>query len=148
VLSRIDGGGTHKLLAWLHRRRLSYSVGFSLPGDLHSIRQTLACIPDLRTERPHPGAQPRSPTSTACGSPPFVTNIRRGQLADLERWHRRWEPKRLRLRLLSIPARHACTGRIRFLHQAATAPSTTLALQALEAVAELTAPPPPPTGTG
>jgi hypothetical protein len=35
VLIRIDGaGGTHELLAWLTRRRLSYSVGFSLPGDL------------------------------------------------------------------------------------------------------------------
>jgi hypothetical protein len=34
VLVRIDGaGGTHELLAWLTRRRLSYSVGFSLPGD-------------------------------------------------------------------------------------------------------------------
>jgi hypothetical protein len=38
VLIRIDGaGGTHGLLAWLTRRRLSYSVGFSLPGDLTSI---------------------------------------------------------------------------------------------------------------
>jgi hypothetical protein len=35
---------------------------------------------------------------------------------------RRWEPKRLRLRLLSIPARHARTGRRRLLHVAATAP--------------------------
>src|SRR3954449_12841310 len=35
VLIRIDGaGGTHELIAWLTRRRLSYSVGFSLPGDL------------------------------------------------------------------------------------------------------------------
>ena len=38
VLVRIDGaGGTHELLEWLTRRRLSYSVGFSLPGDLASI---------------------------------------------------------------------------------------------------------------
>ncbi len=35
VLVRIDGaGGTHELLARQTRRRLSYSVGFSLPGDL------------------------------------------------------------------------------------------------------------------
>jgi hypothetical protein len=44
---------------------------------------------------------------------------------------RRWEPKRLRPRLLSMPARHARTGRRRLLHLAATAPFTALALQAL-----------------
>jgi hypothetical protein len=51
---------------------------------------------------------------------------------------RRWEPKRLRLRLLSLPARHACTGRRRLLHLAATAPFTALALQALAALDRLT----------
>ena len=56
---------------------------------------------------------------------------------------RRWEPKRLRLRLLTIPARHARTGRRRLLHLAATAPFTALALQALAALARLAAPPPP-----
>ena len=46
MLVRIDGaGGTHELLAWLTRRRLSYSVGFTLPGDLVSIQQTLAAVP-------------------------------------------------------------------------------------------------------
>ena len=46
--------------AWLTRRRLSYSVGFSLPGDLASIQQTLAAIPaaawtaGLRRRRPAP----------------------------------------------------------------------------------------------
>ena len=46
VLVRIDGaGGTHELLAWLTRRRLSHSVGFALPGDAASIQQTLAAIP-------------------------------------------------------------------------------------------------------
>src|SRR3982751_1992424 len=53
---------------------------------------------------------------------------------------RRWEPKRLRLRLLSIPGRHARTGRRRLLHLAATAPFTELALQALVRLQELTAP--------
>ena len=53
---------------------------------------------------------------------------------------RRWEPKRLRLRLLSIPARHARTGRRRLLHLAATAPFTALALQALDALTRLTEP--------
>jgi len=47
VLVRVDGaGGTHELLAWLTRRRLSYSVGFSLPGDLASIQAKLATIPN------------------------------------------------------------------------------------------------------
>ena len=53
---------------------------------------------------------------------------------------RRWEPKRLRLRLLSIPARHARTGRRRLLHLAATAPFTALALQALGALARVSGP--------
>jgi hypothetical protein len=46
VLIRIDGaGGTHELIAWLTRRRLAYSVGFSLPGDLDSVQKTLAEVP-------------------------------------------------------------------------------------------------------
>src|SRR3954466_4972309 len=51
VLSRVEGaGGTHGLIDWLTRRRLAYSVGFSLPGDLASIQQTLATIPDALWE--------------------------------------------------------------------------------------------------
>jgi hypothetical protein len=233
VLVRIDGaGGTHELINWLTRRRLSYSVGFSLPGDLASIQQRLAAIPadvwtpaydadgqvrpgawvaemtglfDLtgwppgmrlivRRERPHPGAQLRITDVDGHRITAFVTNTTRGQLADLELRHRRraraedrircakdtglanlplhdfaqnqiwcaivalagdltawmqtlaltehaarrWEPKRLRLRLLSIPARHARTGRRRLLHLAATAPFTALALQALAALDRLT----------
>jgi hypothetical protein len=235
VLVRIDGaGGTHELLEWLTRRRLAYSVGFSLPGDLASIQQTLASIPadawtpaydadrqvrpgafvaevtglfDLsgwppgmrlivRKERPHPGAQLRITDVDGMRITAFVTNTTRGQLADLELRHRRraraedriraakdtgltnlplhdfaqnqiwcalvalaadlvawmqtlalvghearrWEPKRLRLRLLWIPARHARTGRRRLLHLAATAPFTALALQALDALARLSGP--------
>jgi hypothetical protein len=46
VLIRVDGaGGTHGLIDWLTRRRLAYSVGFSLPGDLASIQKTLASAP-------------------------------------------------------------------------------------------------------
>jgi Transposase DDE domain group 1 len=46
VLVRVDGaGGTHELIAWLTRRRLAYSVGFSLPGDLASIQAKLAAVP-------------------------------------------------------------------------------------------------------
>jgi hypothetical protein len=232
VLIRIDGaGGTHELLAWLTRRRLAYSVGFALPGDLTSIQTTLATIPDtawepaydadrqpregafvaevtdlfdlsgwpagmrliVRKERPHPGAQLRITDLDGLRITAFVTNTTRGQLADLELRHRRraraedrircakdtglanlplhdfaqnevwcalvalaadllawmqtlaltghearrWEPKRLRLRLLSIPARHARTGRRRLLHLAATGPFTALVLQALAALDRL-----------
>jgi hypothetical protein len=239
VLVRIDGaGGTHELIAWLTRRRLAYSVGFSLPGDLAAIQQRLAAIPadvwtpaydadgqlrpgawvaemtdlfDLagwpqgmrlivRRERPHPGAQLRITDLDGHRITAFVTNSTRGQLADLELRHRRraraedrircakdsglanlplhdfasnqiwcaivalagnlaawmqtlalaghearrWEPKRLRLRLLSIPARHARTGRRRLLHLATTAPFTALALQALDALARLSGPVPAP----
>src|SRR4051794_26050136 len=46
VLVRINGaGGTHELLNWLTGRRLSYSVGFSLPGDADSIPKKLAEVP-------------------------------------------------------------------------------------------------------
>ncbi len=233
VLIRVDGaGGTHELIAWLTRRRLSYSVGFSLPGDLASIQAKLASVPQqawtpaydadgqlrpgawvaevtglfdlsgwppgmrliVRKERPHPGAQLRITDVDGLRITAFVTNTTRGQLADLELRHRRraraedriraakdtgltnlplhdftqnqiwcalvalaadlvawmqtlaltehdarrWEPKRLRLRLLTIPARYAVTGRRRLLHLAATAPFTALALQALD---RLTAPP-------
>jgi hypothetical protein len=235
VLVRVDGaGGTHELIAWLTRRRLSYSVGFSLPGDLASIQAKLAAIPDdawtpaydadgqvrpgawvaemtglfdltgwppgmrliVRKERPHPGAQLRITDVDGHRITAFVTSTSRGQVADLELRHRRraraedrircakdtglanlplhdfaqneiwcalvalaadliawmqtlaltghdarrWEPKRLRLRLLTIPARHARTGRRRLLHLAATAPFTALALQALDALARLTGP--------
>ncbi|MCW2901700.1 MAG: transposase [Streptosporangiaceae bacterium] len=235
VLIRIDGaGGTHQLLAWLTRRRLSYSVGFTLPGNLASIQKTLAAIPatawelaydadgqirpgawvaeltgmfDLsgwppgmrlivRKERPHPGAQLRITDLDGMRITAFVTNTRRGQLADLELRHRRraraedrircakdtglanlplhdfaqnqiwcaivalaadllawmqtlaltahparrWEPKRLRLRLLSIAGRLAVTGRRRLLHLAATAPFTDLALDALHRLDALAAP--------
>src|SRR5688500_4843884 len=233
VLIRVDGaGGTHGLIDWLTRRRLAYSVGFSLPGDLNSIQKALVSMPaaawtpaydsdgrvrpaawvaevtglfDLtgwpagmrlivRKERPHPGAQLRITDYDGHRITAFVTNSTRGQLADLELRHRRraraedrircakdtglanlplhdfaqneiwcalvalaadltawmqtlalaghdarrWEPKRLRLRLLSIPARHARTGRRRLLHLAATAPFTALALQALAALDRLT----------
>jgi hypothetical protein len=235
VLVRIDGaGGTHELLAWLTRRRLSYSVGFSLPGDLAGIQKTLAAIPDtawepaydadgqprpgafvaevtelfdlsgwpagmrliVRKERPHPGAQLRITDLDGMRITAFVTNTTRGQLADLELRHRRraraedrircakdsglanlplhdfaqneiwcaivalaadlvawmqtlalsehaarrWEPKRLRLRLLAIAGRLAVTGRRRRLHLAATAPFTGLALDALHRLDALAAP--------
>jgi len=240
VLIRVDGaGGTHELLAWLTRRRLAYSIGFSLPGDLTSIQAKLATVPAelwepaydadgqlrpgawvaevtglfnlmtwpagmrliVRKERPHPGAQLRITDLDGHRITAFVTNTTKGQLADLELRHRRrarcedriraakdtglanlplhdfaqnqiwcalvalaceltawmqtlaltghagyetarrWEPKRLRLRLFSIPARAARTGRRRLLHLAATAPFTALVLAALDALNQLTATP-------
>ena len=40
VLIRVDGaGGTHGLIEWLTGRRLSYSVGFALPGELADIQR-------------------------------------------------------------------------------------------------------------
>ena len=64
VLVRIDGaGGTHELINWLTRRRLSYSVGFSLPGDLASIQAKLASIP------PTSGSRPTTPTARSAPAP-------------------------------------------------------------------------------
>ena len=235
VLIRVDGaGGTHGLIDWLTRRRLAYSVGFSLPGDLESIQARLAAVPaaawtpaydadrqvrpgawvaevtalfDLsgwpagmrvivRKERPHPGAQLRITDLDGHRITAFVTNSTRGQLADLELRHRRraraedrirclkdsgltnlplhdfasneiwcavvalagdliawlqtlaltghaarrWEPKRLRLRLLSIAGRLATTGRRTWLHLARPAPFTGLALDGLRRLDALAAP--------
>jgi DDE family transposase len=61
-------------------------------------------------------------------------------LALAEHPARRWEPKQLRLRLLSIPARHARSGRRRLLYLASTTPFTALALQAIDALTRLTEP--------
>ncbi len=235
VLIRVDGaGGTHGLVDWLTRRRLAYSVGFSLPGDLPSIQKALASMPaaawtpaydsdgrvrpgawvaevtglfDLtgwpagmrlivRKERPHPGAQLRITDYDGHRITAFVTNSTRGQLADLELRHRRraraedrircakdsglanlplhdftqnqiwcaivalagdlvawmqtlalnghaarrWEPKRLRLRLLSIAGRLAATGRRTWLHLAQPAPFTGVVLDALRRLDALAAP--------
>jgi DDE family transposase len=235
VLIRVDGaGGTHGLIDWLTRRRLAYSVGFSLPGDLPSIQKALASMPaaawtpaydadgrvrpgawvaevtglfDLtgwpagmrlivRKERPHPGAQLRITDYDGHRITAFVTNSTRGQLADLELRHRRraraedrircakdsglanlplhdftqnqiwcaivalagdllawmqtlaltghparrWEPKRLRLRLLSIAGRLAATGRRTWLHLAQGAPFTGVALDGLHRLDVLVAP--------
>jgi hypothetical protein len=235
VLVRVDGaGGTHGLIDWLTRRRLAYSIGFSLPGEPAAIQKILASIPaaawtpaydadgqvrpgawvaevtglfDLtgwpagmrlivRKERPHPGAQLRITDCDGHRITAFVTNTTRGQLADLELRHRRraraedrirclkdsglanlplhdfaqnqiwcaivalagdlvawmqtlaltghparrWEPKRLRLRLLSIAGRLAVTGRRRWLHLAQPAPFTALALEGLRRLDILAAP--------
>ena len=53
---------------------------------------------------------------------------------------RRWEPKRLRLRLFTVPATLARTGRRVLLHLAAKAPWATLARQGIARIRTLTAP--------
>ena len=53
---------------------------------------------------------------------------------------RRWEPKRLRLRLLSIAGRLAATGRRTWLHLAQPALFTGLVLAALRRLDALAAP--------
>jgi len=232
VLVRTDAaGGTHEFLDWLAGRRLSYSVGYTLPGD---IEQRLKKIPKrawmpaydgdgeprdgawvaeatglldltgwppgmrviLRKERPHPGAQLRITDVDGMRITAFATNSSRGQLADLELRHRRraraedrirtakdtgltnlplhefaqnqiwcaivalacdltawlqtlaltghrarrWEPKRLRLRLFSIAGRLARTGRRTMLHLSRHAPWVDLATDALTALRALPAP--------
>ncbi|TCN53575.1 DDE family transposase [Rhodococcus sp. SMB37] len=232
VLVRIDGaGGTHGLIEYLTKRRLSYSVGFGLT---ETMTAALELVPDqawspaydsdgqvrdgawvteltglldlsswpkgmrviVRKERPHPGAQLRFTDRDGLRLTAFVTNTRRGQLPDLELRHRRrarcedrirtakvtglqnlplhgfdqnriwlalvqlaceliawmqmlaltdvaarrWEPKRLRLRLLSIAgrvARHARRVRLRL---AATAPDIDVLVAGLNRLEALPAP--------
>ncbi|WP_420752724.1 IS1380 family transposase [Rhodococcus sp. O3] len=232
VLVRIDGaGGTHSLIEYLTKRRLSYSVGFGLT-DAHA--EAIDLVPDqawtpaydadgqvrdgawvaeitdlldlstwpkgmrviVRKERPHPGAQLRFTDRDGLRLTAFVTNTRRGQLPDLELRHRRrarcedriraakvtrlqnlplhgfdqnriwlalvqlacelltwmqmlaftevparrWEPKRVRLRLLSIAgriARHARRVRLRL---AVTAPDVDVLMAGLNRLAALPAP--------
>lgn len=209
VLIRADGaGGTKEFTTWLAARRLSYSVGFTLPfhtpqlyklltdadvwepaldadGDIRDGADVaeLTGILDLqgwpadmrvivRRERPHPGAQLRFEDVDGYRLTAFATNSRRGQLQQLELRHRRrarcedrirnakdtglrnlplhgfdqnriwcaivalasdllawagllahpthesrrWEPKRLRHRLFTIPASIARHGRRSILH--------------------------------
>jgi len=125
VLIRTDGaGGTHGLLEYCEKRRLSYSIGFTLTSVLaERIDQIpeqgwtpaynadgaprdgawVAEITDLadlsgwpggmrlivRKERPHPGAQLRFTDRDGQRLTAFITNTRGGQLADLELRHRR-----------------------------------------------------------
>lgn len=224
VLVRIDGAGcTHELLQWLTRRRLSYSVGFTLPSDFEATLNKIpkrawteaydgdgqvragAWVADvtgmldltswpggmrviIRKERPHPGAQLRITDIDGNRITAFATNTTRGQLPDLELRHRRrarcedririakdtglrnlplhdftqnqiwlalvalacdltawmqtialhehdarrWEPKRLRLRLFSIAGRIATTGRRTRLHLSKRAPWAPLAITAID----------------
>jgi hypothetical protein len=233
VLIRTDSaGGTHQFLNWMVSQRLSYSVGFTLTGDIgKKIEQmndadvwTPAYDADgqvrdgawvaeatglldltgwpagmrviLRKERPHPGAQLRITDIDGHRITAFATNTTRGQLADLELRHRRrarcedririakdtglanlplhdfaqnqiwcalvalaceltawlqmlatgdhparrWEPKRLRLRLFSIAARLTTHGRARQLHLATHAPWAGLLTSMIRTLRALPAP--------
>ena len=228
VLIRADGGGgTHEFLAWLTGRRLSYSVGFTLPFETPELYKQIpekiwtpaydadgdirdgADVAEftglmnlqkwpagmrviVRRERPHPGAQLRFEDVDGYRLTAFVTNTTRGQLPDLELRHRkrarcedririakdtglrnlplhgfeqnriwcllvalatditawmgmlghpgeqarRWEPKRLRYRLFSLPASLAKTGRRITLHlsdRTAWATTTLAAISTLRA---------------
>jgi hypothetical protein len=210
VLIRTDSAGcTHDVLDYLTAQRLSYSVGFPLPGNTEALLRLIpetvwapaydgdgdvregawvAELTDLldlsgwpkgmrvivRKERPHPGAQLRITDADGMRITAFATNTTKGQLADLELRHRRraraedrircakdtgmmnlplhdldqnriwcaivalaseitawlqmlalvehdarrWEPKRLRLRLFSAAGRLAASGRRTVLHLA------------------------------
>jgi len=236
VLVRTDGAGaTHDFMNWLVRRRLAYSLGFTLPAG---AEQLIAQIPErawtpaydadgqirdgadvaeltglldltgwpagmrvvIRRERPHPGAQLRITDVNGNRITAFATNTPPGgpgsQLPDLELRHRRrarcqdrirnakdtglsnlplhsmaqnkiwcalvalagdllawtqllafpisqarrWEPKRLRLRLLSIAGRLARTGRRTVLHLSKRHPWSQLLLDGLARLRILPAP--------
>ncbi len=232
VLVRTDSaGGTHEYLDWLTKRRVSYSVGFTLP---HETPDLYRLIPDdlwepaldatedardgaavaeftgvlnlknwpddmrviVRRERPHPGAQLRFDDVDGYRLTAFATNTRRGQLQTLELRHRqrarcedrirqakdtglrnlplhgydqnriwcaivalaadltawagllahpqhearRWEPKRLRHRLFTIPATIAKHGRRIILHLASRSRWTSIILAAISRIRALPAP--------
>jgi hypothetical protein len=232
VLIRTDGAGaSHAFLDWLHRRRLSYSIGFGLPQDTPQLLRKIpteawtpaydahdairdgAWVAELtglldlsgwpegmrviaRKERPHPGAQLRITDADGLRVTAFATNSTRGQLPALELRHRRraraedrirvakdtgltnlplhdftqnqiwcaivalavelvawlqtlaltahparrWEPKRLRLRLFSIAGRLATTGRRTVLHLSRHAPWADLLTAAITTLRALPKP--------
>lgn len=233
VLIRTDGaGGTKDFVTWLTTRRLSYSVGFTLPfhtpelyklitnehawqsaldagGDIRdgAAVAELTGLLDLsgwpegmrvivRRERPHPGAQLRFDDVDGYRLTAFATNTKRGQLQQLELRHRRrarcedrirnakdtglrnlplhgfdqnriwcaivalaseitawagllahpqhearrWEPKRLRYRLFTIPATIARHGRQTILHLSNRSRWAPIALAAISRLRALPAP--------
>lgn len=119
-------------MEWLHRLRLSCSVGFTLP---HQTPELLALIPDHFWQ-------------LVCDA---HDQIRDGVwVAELTAWlqmlaftgrdARRWEPKRLRLRLFTIPATIARSGRRTLLHLAEKAPWADHAIEAIRRLRQLAAP--------
>jgi hypothetical protein len=233
VLVRADGaGGTKEFVTWLTKRRLSYSVGYTLPfhtpelyklvtqhdawepaldadGDVRdgaAVAELTGLLdltgwPDgmrviVRRERPHPGAQLRFDDVDGYRLTAFATNTKRGQLQQLELRHRRrarcedrirnakdtglrnlplhgfdqnriwcaivmlateliawagllahpqhearrWEPKRLRHRLFTIPATIARHGRRIILHLSTRSRWTSIAIAAISRLRALPAP--------
>lgn len=233
VLIRADGaGGTKDFVNWLTKRRLSYSVGFTLPFHTPELYRLLtdhnawepaldadgdvrdgAAVAELtglldmngwpdgmrvivRRERPHPGAQLRFDDVDGYRLTAFATNTRRGQLQQLELRHRRrarcedrirqakdtglrnlplhrfdqnriwcaivalaseitawagllahpthearrWEPKRLRHRLFTIPATIARHGRRTILHLSNRSRWASILLAAISRLHALPAP--------
>ncbi|HKT56500.1 MAG TPA: IS1380 family transposase [Microbacterium sp.] len=232
VLIRADSaGGTHEFLDWLTGRRLSYSVGFTLPHETPDLYRLIpedfwepaldsdgqardgAAVAEftgilnlenwptgmrviVRRERPHPGAQLRFGDVDGYRLTAFATNTRRGQLQRLELRHRRrarcedrirqakdtglrnlplhgfdqnriwcaivalaadliawagllahpqsearrWEPKRLRYRLFTIPATLARHGRRTTLHLSTRARWAEVMLAAITTIRALPAP--------
>ena len=232
ILIRADGaGGTKDFTRWLTGRRVSYSVGFTLPMDTTALYHLipgwvwvpalnadsqaregadlaeltglldLSDWPDgmrviVRRERPHPGAQLRFDDVDGYRLTAFATNTRAGTLQHLELRHRRrarcedririakdtgltnlplhdfnanriwcqivalaselqawtgllalaghearrWEPKRLRYRLYSIPATLARRARRTVLHLAQQSPWAALMIDAVTRLQNLPAP--------
>lgn len=232
VLVRADSaGGTHEFIDWLTGRRLSYSVGFTLPHETPDLYRLIpedywepaqgadgdprdgAAVAEftgvlnmaswpkdmrviVRRERPHPGAQLRFGDVDGYRLTAFATNTRRGQLQQLELRHRRrarcedrirqakdtglrnlplhrfdqnriwcaivalasdllawagllahpdhearrWEPKRQRFRLFTIPATLARHGRRVTLHLATRARWANVMLAAISTLRALPAP--------
>ena len=233
VLIRADGaGGTKEFVSWLTGRRLSYSVGYTLPFHTPELYKLLtdhnawepaldadgdirdgAAVAELtglldldgwpkdmrvivRRERPHPGAQLRFGDVDGYRLTAFATNSKRGQLQRLELRHRRrarcedrirnakdtglrnlplhgfdqnriwcaivalasdltawagllahpehearrWEPKRLRYRLFTIPATLARHGRRTILHLSNRSRWAHIILAAISALRALPAP--------
>ncbi len=232
VLIRADSaGGTHDFVSWLTGRRLSYSLGWSLPADTPQLYRLIpeqvwepalkangtvrdgASVAEftgilnlegwpagmrviVRRERPHPGAQLRFDDVDGYRLTAFATNTRRGQLQRLELRHRRrarsedrirnakdtglrnlplhgsnqnriwcaivalaadliawsgllahptsnarrWEPKRLRHRLYTIPAVIARHARTVVMHLTNRSPCTPIITDAITRLQTLPAP--------
>ena len=232
VLIRADSaGGTHDFVSWLTGRRLSYSLGWSLPADTPELYRLIpeqvwepalkangtvrdgASVAEftgilnlegwpagmrviVRRERPHPGAQLRFDDVDGYRLTAFATNTRGGTLQQLELRHRRrarcedrirqakttglanlplhgfdqnriwcqiialaselqawtgmlalaghearrWEPKRLRYRLFSVPATIARRARRTILHLSDRSPWSGLILTGITRLQGLPAP--------
>lgn len=138
VLVRTDsGGGTHEFIEYCHRRGVQYSIGFTLTDETVEAMDTYLRPADWTPAYDADG-QVRDGAWVV-----EVTGI-----AELSGWPpgdapghqerapaRRWEPKTLRLRLFSIPARLARHARRVHLRLSAHNPWTTLAVTAFTRLA-------------